>query len=76
MALEEMRGGYDSARPQLEQAAKNFDSMLSGVDLQLQELFIKYDEQPGREVLAEIRGTLNRRKYIQNLVNEVSGALV
>ena len=76
MALEEMRGGDDSARPQLEQAAKNFDSMLGGVDVQLQELFIKYDEQPGREVLAEIRGTLNRRKYIQNLVNEVSGALV
>ncbi len=32
MALEEMRGGDDSARPQLEQAETNFADMLSGVD--------------------------------------------
>ena len=31
MALEEMRGGDDSARPQLEQAEKNFASMLAAI---------------------------------------------
>ncbi len=35
MALEEMRGGDDSARPQLEQADKNFTDMLGDTDQQL-----------------------------------------
>jgi len=75
MALEEMRGGDESARPQLEQAGKNFAGMLVQVDQQLQSLFEKHDGSPSRETLAEIRGVLNRRKYILNLVNEVQKAL-
>jgi molecular chaperone HscB len=71
MALEEMRGGDESARPQLEQAEKNFTNMLSEIDNQLEGLFGKYDEAPSRDTLTEIRGVLNRRKYIQNLVDEV-----
>jgi molecular chaperone HscB len=71
MALEEMRGGDDSARPQLEQAEGNFTKMMNDLDNQLQALFEKYDNAPQRETLAEIRGVLNRRKYIQNLVDEV-----
>jgi molecular chaperone HscB len=71
MAIEEMRGGDDSARPQLEQAETNFTRMMSEVDNQLESLFAKYDRAPNRETLAEIRGVLNRRKYIQNLVDEV-----
>jgi len=71
MALEEMRGGDDSARPQLEQAETNFTRMMSEIDNQLESLFAKYDNAPNRETLAEIRGVLNRRKYIQNLVDEV-----
>jgi len=39
MALEEMRGGDESARPQLEQAEKNFTNMLAEVDQQIQALF-------------------------------------
>ena len=35
MALEEMRSGDDSARPQLEAAEKNFSGMLAGVDQDL-----------------------------------------
>src|SRR5713101_6797724 len=38
MALEELRGGDDSARPQLEQAEKNFTNMLSEIDNQLEGL--------------------------------------
>ena len=38
---------------------------------QLSELFGQYDQSRSREMLAEIRGAQNRRKYIQNLVDEV-----
>ena len=75
MALEEIRGGDDSARPQLEQAEGNFSRMMSDVEQQLEALFEKYDSAPERETLAEIRGVLNRRKYIQNLLNEVHAEL-
>jgi molecular chaperone HscB len=75
MALEELRGGDDSARPQLEAARRNFTAMLSGADAELQRLFETYDANAARDILAEIRTTLNRRKYVQNLVTEVERAL-
>jgi len=75
MALEEVRGGDEAARPQLEQAGGNFANMLAEADRQLQALFEKYDRTAQRETLSEIRGVLNRRKYILNLVNEVQKAL-
>ncbi len=56
MALEEMRGGDATARPQLEQAESNFTRMMNEVDERLQALFEKYDSAPRRETLAEIRG--------------------
>jgi molecular chaperone HscB len=76
MALEEMRGGDDSARPQLEAADKNFAGMLAVSDHELAALFVKYDAAQSRDVLAEIRNVLNRRKYIQNLVSEVERTLI
>lgn len=75
MALEELRGGDESARPQLVKAGEYFTAMLADVDRQLVVLFAKHDAHPGHETLGEIRGVLNRRKYILNLVNEVSSAL-
>jgi molecular chaperone HscB len=75
MALEEMRGGDDSARPQLEQAEKNFTNMLAESDQELAVLFAQYDGAQSRDVLAQIRNLLNRRKYIQNLVSEVQKTL-
>jgi len=75
MALEEMRAGDDSARPQLETAEKNFAKMLGETDQQLEGLFENYDASRSRDVLGEIRNVLNRRKYIQNLVSEVEKAL-
>ncbi|MGB6945227.1 MAG: Fe-S protein assembly co-chaperone HscB [Bryobacteraceae bacterium] len=71
MALEEMRGGDDSARPLLEQAEKSFTGMLAETDQQLQSLFAQYDASQSRDVLIQIRNLLNRRKYVQNLVSEV-----
>jgi molecular chaperone HscB len=75
MALEEMRGGDDSARPQLEQAEKNFARMLAASDQELAALFAKYDGAASRDVLVQTRNVLNRRKYIQNLVSEVERTL-
>jgi molecular chaperone HscB len=75
MALEEMRGGDDSARPQLEQAEKNFTKMLAETDQQLQSFFEQYDKSKSQDVLSQIRNVLNRRKYIQNLVSEVERTL-
>ena len=75
MALEEMRSGDDSARPQLETAEKTFTGMLADVEHQLEALFDRYDQSRSRDVLTEIRGVLNRRKYILNLVGEVQKTL-
>lgn len=75
MALEEMRGGDSTARPQLEQADSTFTRMMKEVDERLQALFENYDGAPQRGTLAEIRGVLNRRKYIQNLLHEVHSEL-
>ena len=71
MALEEMRGGDDSARSQLADAEGNFTKLLAGVDRELESLFGQYDQSPSSDTLTQIRGALNRRKYIQNLVDEV-----
>ena len=78
MALEEMRGGDESVRPQLEQAKKNFAGMLQETDEKLQALFEQYDAVHSdagrsRDTLTQIRDALNRRKYIQNLVSEING---
>jgi molecular chaperone HscB len=75
MALEELRGGDDSVRPQLEAAREHFGSLLNDVDRKLVEEFGRYDRTRERDVLAAIRGVLNRRRYIQNLVNEVEKEL-
>jgi molecular chaperone HscB len=71
MALEEMRSGDDSVRPQLEAAEHNFTSMLQASGSELEGLFVAHDAAPGREMLLQIRAVLNRRKYIQNLVDQV-----
>jgi molecular chaperone HscB len=75
MALEEMKSGDESARGQLESARANFTGLLSAADTELQYKFEKYDAAPDREILTQIRATLNRRKYIQNLVDEVEKVL-
>jgi molecular chaperone HscB len=73
MALEEIRDGDNSVRPQLEAAQQKFIEMQSEVDRSLQVEFEKYDgglESPGR-----IRAILNRRNYIRNLLRDVGKAL-
>ena len=75
MALEEMRMGDDDARPQLEQAQTRFQVMQDEIDREIDQMFRAYDKERSREVLAEIRNVLNRRRYIQNLLRDVDKAL-
>jgi len=73
MALDELRSGDQDARPQLESQQEQFACMLRQTDSELNALFVAYDS--GAAQPSEIRGLLNRRKYIQNLVDEVEKAL-
>lgn len=75
IALEELRSGDTDAKPQLADAAGKFSGMLTEVDSSLDRLFESYDRSRDRAILAEIRGVLNRRRYIQNLIREVEQAL-
>ena len=75
MALEELRGGDESARAQLVSAQERFTGMLGEADASLAGLFGRYDETPDRAVLDQIRATLNRRKYVSNLVRDVEKEL-
>ncbi len=75
MALEELRGGERQARPQLEQARGKFLTLREQADARLGELFGRWDAAPDAAVLEEIRGVLNRRRYIRNLVAEVDKEL-
>jgi molecular chaperone HscB len=76
MALEELRSGDDAARPALEVARNKFLGMRDRIDSELAAKFTEYDQKRDGNVLAEIRGMLNRRRYVRNLVNEVEKELV
>lgn len=75
MALEELRGGDESARQWLEDARNKFTGVRDAIDTELAAKFREYDGSRERGVLEEIRGILNRRRYIRNLVNEVEKEL-
>ena len=75
MAIEELRGGDDSARAGLEEARKKFVDMREKIDAELQSRFAGYDHGRDRNLLSEIRGLLNRRRYVRNLLNEVDREL-
>jgi molecular chaperone HscB len=80
MMLEELKSGDSDARSQLETARANFAKLQSDVDHQLEILFAKYDAaapetHTAKQALSEIRGLLNRRRYIDNLLRDVDRAL-
>ena len=72
MALEELKSGDTSVRPQLLEARDRFQGMLASSDAGLVELFAR---DSGPAVLDEVRAALNRRRYISNLVREVEKVL-
>jgi molecular chaperone HscB len=71
MALEEI----ETSRPQLAEARQRFLAMREELDRELNAEFAAYDATQDRVVLERIRGLLNRRKYIRNLVNQMEKAL-
>jgi molecular chaperone HscB len=75
MALEEMRGGDDSVRPQLESADERFKKTRAEIDSELSGLFQRFDQDGAKATLEEIHGNLNRRRYISNLVRDVEKEL-
>jgi molecular chaperone HscB len=75
MALEELRGGDESARLQLVAAQERFAGMLGDADASLAGLFGRHDETQDRAALEQIRAALNRRRYVSNLVREVEKEL-
>jgi len=75
MALEELKAGDESARPQLATARDQFSALLAQSDVELDQLFDSHDAAPGEPLLKQIRSLLNRRRYIQNLLRDVNGYL-
>ena len=78
MALDELRGGDLEALPQLDAMRRRFVGMLGEIDRELEAMFARHDaapEEARRQILAEIRSALNRRRYISNLVQEVDKQL-
>jgi molecular chaperone HscB len=66
MALEE------ADLPQLDVARRKFEGMRRELDDDLQTKFKAWDQTQDRGSLAEIRGLLNRRKYITNLIAQTN----
>ena len=75
MALEEWRGGDESALPQLEGARKRFEHLLAEIDHGLYDMSIRYDEHPDESLLHAIRSGLDRRRYVSNLIRTVDKEL-
>lgn len=65
MALEE---GDSSGR-------ERFLEMRADIDAEMQRKFSTWDTGRDRESLTELRGLLNRRKYVSNLINKTSGLI-
>jgi molecular chaperone HscB len=66
MALEE------ADLPQLESARQKFLTMRGEIDAELQNAFGDWDRTANRQALTAVRGFLNRRKYITNLINQTN----
>jgi molecular chaperone HscB len=72
MALEELRAGDADAVLQLAAAYERFDGMRGEIDRELDVKFAEWDSAQHRQALADVRGLLNRRKYITNLIAQAN----
>lgn len=75
MALDELKDGDASVRPQIESAKANFTALLAEIDAEMQQQFQRWDAVKTAEALGTVRTLLNKRKYILNLVNTATAAL-
>ena len=69
MALEE------ADRDQITRSLAQFEQMLATIDAQLVEQFAAWDATRNAAALQPVRASLNRRKYIGNLVRDARKAL-
>jgi molecular chaperone HscB len=58
--------------PELESARRKFEGMRREIDTELQQTFGQWDATGSREALAAVRGLLNRRKYMTNLIAQTN----
>jgi molecular chaperone HscB len=75
IALEELRAGDESVRPQLIEARQRFNHMRDEIDHGLAVLFGRYDEGHDASHLLAIRSVLDRRQYVANLIRDVEKEL-
>lgn len=79
MALDELKSGDESVVPRLEESRASFQAMIAAIDQELAAQFARHDAASSREerhaILEQIRGILNRRRYVRNLVSEVDRQL-
>ena len=73
MALEELQSGDEAARAQVDAARARFEQMRQQIDQSLETLFAAYDASRNRAGLEAIRGQLNRRRYVTNLIATAAG---
>jgi molecular chaperone HscB len=66
MALEE------ADAPQIDAARERFEGMRGELDREMQQKFEEWDRTGSSDTLAAIRGLLNRRKYIGNLIDKTN----
>jgi molecular chaperone HscB len=55
---------------QLDSARQRFEGTRIELDTELQQAFVQWDGTKNREALTAVRGLLNRRKYITNLITK------
>jgi molecular chaperone HscB len=53
-------------------AGERFHAMRDDVDREIERAFDQWDEGGNRDTLTELRGLLNRRKYISNLIDKTN----
>ncbi len=79
LQLEEFRGGNSGLRSELEQARHGFEQQRDAATAELQSCWNEWDALMSREerrrVLDRMLGVLNRRRYIEHLLEELSAAV-
>jgi molecular chaperone HscB len=72
MALEELQAGDADAAAQVESARHRFEGMRDEIDVEMKQKFTEWDSTAARDTLGALRGLLNRRKYITNLITKTN----
>jgi hypothetical protein len=75
MLIEELRSGDSSVGPQLEAAHRKFATLRQEADAELERLFQQYDRTADPKLFTDIRSLLIRRRYIENLIQQVEKEL-